>query len=107
MLAKLETPPLEPTLTSAARVQALVNEALVVTALERFRLARGVYPDRLEALAPAFITVLPPDPIGGQPFHYHHLPGGRFLLYSVGWDEKDDNGAPVDAKGNGDWVWGH
>jgi hypothetical protein len=106
MLAKLETPPLEPTLTTAARIQALINEAQVVTALERFRLARGVYPDRLEALAPVFIAVLPPDPISGQALHYRHLPGGRFLLYSIGWDEKDDNGAPLDPQGSGDWVWG-
>jgi hypothetical protein len=29
--------------------------------------------------------------------------GGNFLLYSVGWNEKEDDGLP--EKENGDWVW--
>ena len=38
--------------------------------------------------------------------------GGKFVLYSVGWNEKDDGGVVVFRKGSsnvdpekGDWVW--
>jgi hypothetical protein len=106
MLAKLATPPMNGPLTAAARAQALVNETLVVCALERYRLGRGLYPDRLDVLAPRLIPVLPVDPINGGALVYHHIGQGRFILYSIGWDEKDNGGAPMDADGKGDWVWG-
>ena len=48
------------------------------------------------------------DPISGQPCHYRRTEAGQFILYSVGWDEKDDGGTPgrnlFDEK-EGDWVW--
>ncbi len=97
--------------------QTQVNEAQVACALERYHLAHGEYPTTLDALVPQFIGELPHDIIGGQPLHYRHLDdssaqssdaaGGKFLLYSVGWNEKDDGGLPgtlQDVK-KGDWVW--
>ncbi|MEI6569535.1 MAG: hypothetical protein WCR20_22860, partial [Verrucomicrobiota bacterium] len=87
--------------------QTLVNEAQIVCALELHRLANGNYPESLDALVPKFIAKLPHDLIGGQPLHYRRTPDGKFLLYSVGWNETDDNGSPgtlADVK-NGDWVW--
>ena len=33
---------------------------------------------------------------------------GRFVLYSVGWNEKDDGGVPGKTRfdeSEGDWVW--
>ena len=41
--------------------------------------------------------------MSGEPLKYRPDAMGGFLLYSVGWDEKDDNGAPLDAAGKGDW----
>ena len=93
-------------LKSAALAQTEVNQALAVCALERCRLARGEYPATLRELSPQFLSLLAVDPVNGEGLHYRAIPPGRFLLYSVGWDEKDDNGAALDAKGNGDWVWG-
>jgi len=104
-LARNMVPTMSARLKTTAFAQTAVNQALVVCALERCRLASGVYPNALRALAPQFIRLLPPDPVNGQPFHYRLTEPGRFLLYSIGWDEKDDNGAPLDAEGNGDWVW--
>jgi hypothetical protein len=100
---------IQPTLASlrtTALAQAAVNQALVVCALERCRLARGEYPATLHDLVPQFIPLLPLDPINGGPLKYRTAGPGRFLLYSIGWDEMDDNGAPLDSKGKGDWVWG-
>jgi len=94
-----------------AMVQAQVDLARVACALERFRLARGNYPETLDALAPQFIEKLPHDIINGQPLHYRRTDDGQFVLYSVGWDEKDDGGKIILTKNGtvdrekGDWVW--
>ena len=60
---------------------------------------------------PQFIEKLPHDIIGGQPLHYRRTADGKFLLYSVGWNETDDGGqVALKADGSvdlekGDWVW--
>lgn len=105
-----------------AQGQTQVDLARVACALERYRLAHGQYPETLDALAPQFIAKLPHDVISGQPLKYRRTddppsPGsgaasGSFILYSVGWNEKDDggtvafdkDGTVADPK-NGDWVW--
>jgi hypothetical protein len=104
-LAKATAQTFKSALMATAHAQAVVNEAAVVCALERFRLARGEYPETLNALAPEFLRVLPVDPIKGGPLKYRRAGTGRFFLYSIGWNETDDNGAAPDAAGNGDWVW--
>jgi hypothetical protein len=96
-----------------------VDLARTAIALERYRFARGEYPESLDALSPQFITKLPHDVINGQPLYYRRDPaspgsgaaGGQFVLYSVGWNETDDGGqvgltknGNVDVK-TGDWVW--
>jgi hypothetical protein len=91
--------------------QTLVNEAQIACALERYRLAHGGYPETPGALSPQFIESLPHDLIGGEPLIYRRTADGKFLLYSVGWNETDDGGVTVrDKSGNedktkGDWVW--
>jgi hypothetical protein len=94
--------------------QTTVNEAQIACALERYYLAYGQYPDTLDALAPKFIQTIPNDIIGGQPLHYRRTDDGKFLLYSVGWNETDDGGQQSrqrNANGGlanyaqGDWVW--
>ena len=57
------------------------------------------------------LPALPPDVVNGQPLQYRRLPEGRFVLYSLGWNGKDDGGVVVlrdnryfDPK-QGDWVW--
>jgi hypothetical protein len=92
--------------------QTLANEAQIVCALERYRLAHGDYPGTLDALVPQFIEKLPHDIIGGGPLHYRRASDGNFLLYSIGWNETDDGSepsppvkaGPIDYT-QGDWVW--
>jgi hypothetical protein len=99
-----------------ALAQNAADLALVALALERSRLAHGNYPETLEGLAPQFIASLPHDVIGGGSLKYRRTSDGRFVLYSIGWNEKDDGGVVVfdqgvrDVFGNfnrndGDWVW--
>ena len=81
-------------------------------ALERYRLAKGGFPDTLEALAPGFMNTLPRDVINGQTLAYRRTADGQYVIYSVGWNEKDDGGRAVFPKDSeradepeGDWVW--
>jgi hypothetical protein len=93
------------------RNQTAVNEALVACALERYHLAHSEYPESLDALTFQFIEKLPHDIIGGDPLHYRRTEDGKFLLYSVGWNETDDGGQVVlnkdgaEDREKGDWVW--
>lgn len=97
-----------------AQSQTALDQAAVACALERYRLAKGAVPERLDALVPAFIAKVPHDVIDGQPLRYRRTAADQFVLYSVGWNETDDGGQIVMAEGNypprpdpdkGDWVW--
>lgn len=92
-------------LQTAARNQTQVSEAEIVCALERYRLQKGAYPESLAALAPAFMKTVPHDIVTGKPLRYQRTNDGQFLLYSVGWNEKDDVGASSADMLRGDWVW--
>ena len=111
-----------PSISSAARrtafAQAAIEQAIVACALQRYRLAHGAYPDSLESLAPQFIAKLPHDLINGQPLKYRRSEDGQYVLYSVGWNETDDDGRVAVIKSGeviarngsveleqGDWVW--
>jgi hypothetical protein len=87
--------------------QTLANETRIICALERYHLGHGEYPETLGELMPQLIEKLPHDIIGGQPLHYHRTNDDKFLLYSIGWNEKDDDGSPGTSTNlkNGDWVW--
>jgi hypothetical protein len=93
------------------RMQTLINEGQIACALERYRLAHGEYPETLDALAPGFIPQLPRDIVNGEPLKYRRADNGKFLLYSVGWNETDDGGKDVsnvsrpETLKSGDWVW--
>lgn len=95
-----------------AHAQATVDFVVIACAVECHRLATGGYPETLAALSPRYLRYLPHDLIDGQPLRYQRTDDGGFLLYSVGWNEIDDHGAPAFlASGrsteikDGDWVW--
>jgi hypothetical protein len=113
LLARIVIPNFVNAWQATAYKQTLVNEGQIACALERYRLAHGEYPETLDALTPRFIESIPHDLIGGQPLHYRPTPDGKFLLYSVGWNETDDGGNELPHWNNGhgadyskgDWVW--
>jgi hypothetical protein len=101
-------PALGNVLRKAAAAQTVFNQATIACSLERYRLANGHFPEALAALAPRFISTLPNDVLTGEPYKYRLRDDGRFVLYSVGWDEKDDGGVSGKAlfdDRQGDWVW--
>jgi hypothetical protein len=96
-----------------ARTQAALDLARIAIALERHRLAKGAYPRSLEELKLSYLAAIPVDVCDGQPLRYRLESDGRFALYSVGWNGKDDGGGVVlkvtDPKqidfAAGDWIW--
>ena len=106
-------PSLERAASPCARTQTSVDLARVACALERFRQANGGFPESLNALVPTYLPEIPHDIVNGQPLRYRRTEDGNFLLYSVGWNGKDDGGKPEPAKyfyfamaePTGDWVW--
>jgi hypothetical protein len=111
--ARMLVPAITQAETKFAFGQTRVNEAIVACALERYRLAQGQFPEFLELLSPRFVEKMPHDIITGAPLIYRRTPDGQFILYSVGWNEKDDGGTIVLPGGKdhkteltaGDWVW--
>ena len=109
--ARMLAPAIGPVVKKIAFAQAIIDLARVGCALERYRLAHGEYPQTLDALTLQFIAEVPHDIINGQPLHYRLRPDGQFILYSVGWNETDDDGQIVLTKKGmvdrekGDWVW--
>jgi hypothetical protein len=113
LVSRMMIPAITDAETKFAFGQTRVNQAIVACALERYRLAEGRYPESLEPLSPRFLPTMPHDVITGAPFIYRRTPDGQFILYSEGWNEKDDGGTIVLPGGKdhkrdlteGDWVW--
>lgn len=76
---------------SAARIQALINQAITAIALERYFKDTKTYPASLAELTPKYLHAISPDPYDGQPLRYRKL-DDFFLLYSIGLDGIDGGG---------------
>jgi hypothetical protein len=79
-------------------------------ALERYRRAKGGYPEKIEQLVPDFVAKLPHEPTNGEPFLYRPHPKDGYRLYSIGWNGIDDDGSVVTSDHDisaesPDWRW--
>jgi hypothetical protein len=108
----LMVPALAKVSQKAAFAQTAADLATLACALERYRLARGQFPETLDPLTSEFIEKVPHDIINGQPLKYRRTDDGKYVLYSVGWNEADDGGrlspnlpGEGGAQAEGDWVW--
>ena len=108
LMSTILLPALGKVSTRFAVAQIVADQAALACALERYRLANAQFPETLDVLVPQFTSQLPDDVITGEPYKYRRTEAGQFMLYSVGWNEKDDGGVPgktlFDEK-EGDWVW--
>ena len=101
---------LERTFPKAARAQTMAQLTATACALERHRLATDGYPESLDDLLPEIKADLIQKGPAWEKFKYRKTADGRFLLYSVGLDQKDDGGEVI-RKGtsvdfeSGDLVW--
>jgi len=108
IMAAILLPSIEGFARKSAQAQTVADQAALACGLERYRLANSHFPDTLDALTPRFISQIPHDVITGEPYKYRRTTDGRFVLYSVGWNEKDDGGVPGKTlfdESEGDWVW--
>lgn len=108
LIARRMVPNYQRACQTTAYNQTHVNQALVACALERYHLARGEYPETLGALVPQYLDEVPRDVIGGNPLHYQRAADGKFVLYSVGWNGRDNGGMHGRTSfpfTDGDWVW--
>lgn len=115
MLALIVMPATVKIAVRVSYTQSLMNEAIISCALERYRIEHDSYPDKLAEVYEA--ETLPKDMISGAPLGYRRTEEGRYKLWSVGFDGKDDGAKRVldenkpdstrfhDAKYVGDWVW--
>jgi hypothetical protein len=116
VLENLLVPAVTTVTCKAGSAHTMVQSATLACVLERYRIANGRYPDQLDALVPQFIAAVPRDVVDGQPLRYRR-DGEGFIIYAVGWNQADDQGAVglttpnqpgeqprLDEK-QGDWVW--
>jgi hypothetical protein len=74
------------------RVLAEQRLARTAVALERFHLVKGTYPTALSQLVPSYLEKTLPDPFTGESFQYQATPDGRFKVWSLGPNRRDDHG---------------
>ena len=81
---------------------ARIRITLVGLALLQYREAHGSFPPALDALGLKGLF----DPFSDQPLRYQ-AEGNGFLLYSIGKDQKDNDGAAKQPKQKTDYdvVW--
>ncbi len=97
--------------------EAVRRQAVTACALERWYLRHQACPADLKELVPELLPTLPIDPMDGQPLRYQRSHRGRYKLWSVGFDGKDDGGqVNLSKEGKpaykvtrrnyvGDWTW--
>lgn len=66
-------------------------------ALENYFEDHGDYPENLTALVPDYLDKIPIDPHSNKPLQYRRVKEG-YVIYSVGWNMKDEKAAKDDWK---------
>ncbi|MBN8456343.1 MAG: hypothetical protein J0M04_00660 [Verrucomicrobia bacterium] len=99
-------------LGKAAYAQCLIDQAVIACVLEQYRIKNGGYPETLAGVTLSSGKPLPVDLVSGKPMGYQKTPDGKYKLWGVGLDRKDDGGEQIEARvgptgegAEGDWVW--
>ena len=109
-IALMMLPGLDKYALKVSQTQAALDQSAIVAALERYRLAKGSYPEKLTALRPKFIAKIPGDLFHEQGLVYRINEDNSFTLYSTGYNGTDDGGEffirgeSIDFA-KGDWPW--
>ena len=109
-IALMMLPGLDKYALKVSQTQAALDQSAIVAALERYRLAKGSYPEKLTALRPKFIAKIPGDLFHEQGLVYRINEDNSFTLYSTGYNGTDDSGEffirgeSIDFA-KGDWPW--
>lgn len=86
-------PPLARGLERVMEARSRLRVAAVGLAVERHRAAsQRKVPLALSGLSPEWIGTLPTDPFDERPLRFKRLPGGGYVVYSIGPDQQDNGG---------------
>jgi hypothetical protein len=77
---------------AAYRHKMLVDASITIIAVIRFKQSAGSYPENLgELVAAGYLKKISSDPFSDKPLVYKKT-DGSFVLYSIGFNFKDDGG---------------
>ncbi len=99
MLLCLSLPTLGSIYTRGAQTCALHRQAIIMIALRRFELEHGKLPEKLDELVPKFLDAVPADSFDNAPMRWNATDR---VVYSIGKDLKDDNGAVKEPRKSDD-----
>jgi hypothetical protein len=85
------------TIRGALMMDARVGCLRAAVAVERFRLAKGALPAKLDELVPDYLEAVPLDPFDGKPLRYSAIDEKSYKVWSIGFDGKDDGGNDLDV----------
>ena len=85
--------------TRGAQCCALHRQAIIMIALRRYELEQGKLPEKLDELVPKFLDSVSADPFDNAPMRWN---AADRVVYSIGKDLKDDNGAVSEPRNNKD-----
>jgi hypothetical protein len=89
----------------ACRHKAQVEAVITTLAVIRFKQSTSNYPESLDDLVMGgYLKHLPMDPWSDKPLVYKKT-DGNFILYSVGFNFKDDGGQVHRDKGRKPQLW--
>jgi hypothetical protein len=97
LITHLLFPALHKAAEHAAVADARHRLARLAKATSRYHDAEDQFPQRLDDLVPEFFPAVPLDPFNGDPLRIKRT-DQELVLYSIGPDGADDDGAPFDAK---------
>ena len=94
-LISLLTPAVRQCIKAENRLTQRLRNLEVALALSSWRSEHEAYPASLTDLAPKYLAVVPNDLFNDRPLHYARTAEG-YVFYSVGDNEKDDEGRSFD-----------
>ena len=92
IVAKLTVPSFTPIIIKYRRRAAELRATAVVLALRQYQQAEQHSPQTLQDLVPKYLSEVPGDPFDGKPLRYRVRTDGRWIVYSVGPNQLDENG---------------
>lgn len=110
LLAKNLAPNLSATFLKEAILEALMETGQIGLACKIYKNREDRFPENISELVPDILAEEPVDPFTGDPFVYKLQEDG-FVVYSVGSNEKDDEGmatfqvTKLVMEKDDDWPW--
>lgn len=108
LVTSLAIPTIKEVFVKAASIETSLRQARIACAIQEYALSEKALPSSLDQLVPEYLENVPRDVIDGGPMRYRS-DGKEYVLWSVGWNEKDDggNGSPNEKSPQKklDWVW--